>query len=134
MSELFVVKREPFLFVPKNWEDTFIDSVVETYISLVETKVSYPSKGMSPLPLALELIDEDEIIMLCDKITSDIEFGLLYPEETCFKSEEEYDSFHELCLVNLSVSVYDIRVVFEHFHLSHRVGTELRNLPIKGVW
>lgn len=133
MDEMIIVKQTPYFFVPENWIDTFKDSVVESYISIIEMQVTYDSH-LPEIPYGFHLTEEDEIILLCDKMTCDIEYGVEYVEEIIFESEDEYDAFALMCHENLNLLIYDINKVLEHYRMPYQSSGEFRNMPIKGVW
>lgn len=134
MGQIETVKFKPFFFVPDNWEDLFVDAVFESYAEYVKVIERYQTKRIPAVPLVTHLIEEDDIIMIVDKITCDVEYGVHYPEDICFKSEQEDNDFQELCVENLMFSIHDIGVVFDRYHICHKVGLGYKNMPMRAVW
>lgn len=134
MNQIQSAKFKPFFFVPHAWEDLFTDAVIDSYVEVVKLESQFYFKTLPPVPLALHLIDEDEIILIIDKITCDMEYGLHYPELVIFKDEKEDDEFQALCLENLYFSIHDINMVFERYHMAYKLGDNFKNLPFKEVW
>jgi hypothetical protein len=120
-------------FIPDEWQESFKDCVIETYISITETQIEYKYPSLSELPCVLDFIEEEEVKELCDLISCSEEYGMNI-DELELTNEEDYADFAELCHDNLIQMTYDIDRVLNCYKMPYTVGTQYRNMPFKEVW
>lgn len=129
MREIVKAKFQPFFFVPHTWEDLFVDAVIDSYVDCATLELLYHH-----IPSGINIVEEEEVAQLVERITCDGEYGVHYPEEICFESDEEYNNFRDLFMENLMFSISDINVVFNRYHMSYMIGNQIQNMPVKEVW